>query len=308
MGKRVLVVGGTYFFGRVFCLLTEQEGKDYELTLLNRGRFSMAHLPCVKAEYHCDRHDRAALAALPEQDYDAVVDFCAYQPGEVRTLLEALPGRVGQYVLISTCDVYDRRCRGAKDEQTPLLTERHPGEIGDYVYHKMQLEHESCEVCDRLGIPRTVLRPAFLYGPFNYAPRESWYVKTIVSGQPVPVPDTAEGKFQFVYVGDAAHAIMCAIEQERAKGREYNLSAPEVLDYPGYMETLRRAGEWEFATRAVSLRQIAQERIPLPFPLTEEESELFDGSRIVRELGLQYTDFLTGMRRTVKAFLEVYAG
>ena len=46
--------------------------------------------------------------------------------------------------------------------------------------------------------------------------------------------------------------------------------------------------------------------IPVPFPLTAEESELYRGDRITRELGLVYTPFREGMEKTYKAFKSVY--
>jgi len=82
MSKKVLVIGGTYFAGRVFAILAAREA-GFELTFVNRGRYSMSMLPNIK-EYACDRHDAAALRALPLEEYDAVVDFCAYTPDEVK--------------------------------------------------------------------------------------------------------------------------------------------------------------------------------------------------------------------------------
>lgn len=37
MSKKILIIGGTYFLGRVFSILAYREG--YELTFINRGRF-----------------------------------------------------------------------------------------------------------------------------------------------------------------------------------------------------------------------------------------------------------------------------
>ena len=47
MSKQVLVIGGSYFAGRVFSMLATRE-EGYSLTLVNRRRFSMNHLPIMK--------------------------------------------------------------------------------------------------------------------------------------------------------------------------------------------------------------------------------------------------------------------
>ena len=55
-----------------------------------------------------------------------------------------------------------------------------------------------------------------------------------------------------------------------------------------------------------TVEQVLRENLPLPFPLRESESELFDGSLIERELGLVYTPFRDGMQKTWNAFAPVF--
>lgn len=302
--KRILVIGGSYFYGRIFCTLASRAG-DLGLTLLNRGRYSMTHLPGL-TEHRCDRHDPLAIADLPPQDYDAAVDFCAYAPGDVASLLQHLPGSVRRYILISTADVYARSGDGPRAEDAPRLTSAPSGAAGDYAYTKRLLEDELWEACARRGIEPVILRPAFLYGPYNYAPRESWFIEKIVRGEPIPFPSDAAGRFQLVYVKDAAEAILACIRQEQAAGKAYNLSAPEILTYERFVSVLREAADRPFTLRPVTVEGSFREQIPLPFPLTEAESELFDGGKITRELGLLYTPIREGMEKTFRAFRSVY--
>ena len=302
--KNVLVMGGSYFLGRIFCIFASR-GDDMELTLVNRGRYAMTQYPHL-TEHRCDRHDALGLERLPEREYDAAVDLCAYAPGDISLLLEHLPGTVKQYILISTADVYDRKPEEAADEDFPLRTALEAGTVGEYIRHKCLLEEEARRECEKRGIALTVLRPAFIYGPFNYAPRESWYVQRIVRGEEIPVPGDAAARFQFVFVKDAAEAILACIRQPGAANRAYNLAAPEVLDYPAFMAALAAASDRPFTTREVTVEEVLRENIPLPFPLAREESELFRGDRITRELGLAYTPFGEGLATTFKAFRSVY--
>ena len=303
MSDRVLVIGGSYFLGRIFCTLASRLG-DMELTLLNRGRYPMTHLPGLR-EFRCDRHDPAALSLLPEAEYDAVVDLCAYSPGDISSLLESLPGKAKRYILLSTADVYARG-GGAKDEDSPLMAEPGTGAAAEYTWHKRLLERELAEACARHGMETVILRPAFIYGPYNYAPRESWYIEKVVRGEPLPVPSDAEGRFQLVYVKDAAEAIIACIRQEAAAGQAFNLAAPEVLDYGSFIETLRAVSDRPFTTYSLTVADSFREGVPLPFPLTSEESELFSGEKLTRLLGLSYTPFREGMEKTFRAFRSVY--
>ncbi len=303
MSDHVLVLGGSYFLGRIFCTLASRLG-DMELTLVNRGRYPMTHLPHLR-EFHCDRNDPAALSRLPEADYDAVVDFCAYSPGDISSLLDNLPGKAKRYILVSTADVY-ARADGPRDEASPLIEEPPAGAGGEYSWNKRLLETELAEECAKRGISPIILRPAFIYGPYNYAPRESWYIEKVVRGEPLPVPFDGTGQFQTVYVKDAAEAVIACIRQDAALGQAFNLAAPEVLDYGSFMETLRLAADRPFSTFFLTVADALMEGVPLPFPLTEAESELFSGEKITRMLGLTYTPYREGMKKTFISFRSVY--
>ena len=302
--KKALIIGGTYFAGRVFAIIAKQNG--YSLSFINRGTYSMGYLGDVE-EFKCDRRDAEGLAALPYGEYDAIVDFCAYEPGDCSTLLRSLKFRAPQYVLITTADVYDRSVRTPKDESTPLQDHMGNCMAADYMWKKRNLETEAAEVCAELGVGLTILRPAFIYGPFNYAPRESYYVERIVKGQPVPAPTDSDSEWNAVFVTDVARAICACIEkQDIACGQAYNLSAPEVITYSRFLELLQKVTDRPFTTRPVTVSEVIEQNIPLPFPLTADESELFIGTKIQEQLGVSYSPIEEGMQKAFNAFRSVY--
>ena len=302
--KKLLVIGGSYFAGRVFTIFAARAG--YELTLVNRGRYSMLGHGAAR-EFHLDRRSADGWRALPAERYDAVVDFCAYVPGDVRTLCESFPGSFGRYILLSTADACVHDGTRAADEAAPLLSAQPAGPAGEYMFSKAQLERETAELAGEMGFSYTILRPSFIYGPYNYAPRESFFIEKIVRNKPVPVPVDADGRFTTVYVGDVADAVMACIGSAAAENSRFVLSSPEVLDYQKYMELLRSAAGRDFETAAVTVAQAESEGIPLPFPLRSSESEVFDGSLITRELGFEYTPLAEGMKKTFAAFAPVYS-
>ena len=192
------------------------------------------------------------------------------------------------------------------DETAPVQDALGTGPAAEYIWNKVLLERELKEECAKRGIEPVILRPAFIYGPYNYAPRESWYIQRIVQGQDIPVPGDAASRFQFVFVKDAAEAILACIVRPEAAGKIYNLAAPETLDYGSYTDTLAAVSDIPFVTRPVTVEEVLRENIPVPFPLAAEESELYRGDRITRELGITYTPFREGMEKTYKAFKSVY--
>lgn len=299
---KLLVIGGSYFYGRVFVM---EAAKEHEITVWNRGTYSMEAFGVRQIK--ADRHEKTEICG---EDYDAVVDFCAYAPGDVRTSIENIAGRIGQYILISTVDVYERDPARIRTEETPFEKRPLAGEAGAYIAGKVALEEEIQDVCAAREIPCTVLRSAILYGPYNYAPREAVYIQMLLTSHALPRFTDADGRFQFVYVKDAAHAILKCLGNGRAFGQAYNLCQDQILTYDEFFEALRAAaepGDLDGLTEVpVTVAQAAAQGVPVPFPATAAETHLCDNEKGKRELSLEYTDFEEGMRRTYKAFRHVY--
>lgn len=305
MEKNILVIGGSYFIGRIFCqALAKADG--YVLHVLNRGRFPLKLKGVF--EYKCDRHDGAAVKeALPAIRYDAVVDFCAYTKNDVKSLLEHIPGEVGQYIYISSCAVFLPSVDYPKTEDCPKVSSPIPGPAGEYAYGKALLEEEAGEICAKKGIPLTILRPSFVYGPYNYAPRESFFFDLILSGKEIPHPAKSLALFQFVYVRDIAQILIGCLANPIVYENDYILSAPALVSYDKLLEVFSAASGQTLRTKPLGIDEIEEKNIPLPFPL--EGHEIFSGEKIARAISFAYTPFLEGMRETFDFYKKyVYRG
>lgn len=298
---KILVIGGSYFLGRVFVMLT---AGTHDITVVNRGTYSVEALGA--GQIRGDRHDPALWQGIRE-DYDVAVDFCAYDRGDIRLFFDNFGGHVGQYILISTVDVY-QRTEGMKKEDAPFETRIFPGEAGAYIAGKVALEQELAEICTDRGVQYSVLRPAILYGPFNYAPRESEYIRFMVQQGLLPHVTDAAGRFQFVYVKDAAEAVKRCLLNEKAYGQAYNLCQDETMDYDRFYQYLAEAADMEVTEVPLTCVQAQQQGIPLPFPAGLEETLLVSNEKSKAELGLAYTDMGEGMAKTFWAFKGVYGG
>jgi 2'-hydroxyisoflavone reductase len=301
MKKNVLVIGGSYFAGRVFSIYTSRRDK-VALHVVNRGKYTL-NLPGV-CEYKCDRHDVEKLSAiLLDMKFDAIVDFCGYNPDEIGAIINALAGRIGQYIFISTSSVYVST--GVKKEGDPVMEPDRADPILEYISNKVLLEHEMKDTCGSRGIPYTIVRPAFIYGPYNYAPRESYFIKHIVKGIPVPEPTDATAKFSMVYVADVARALETFVGDEKAYNEEFNLAGVEQVTYASLFSELERCNGAPFARKPVTVSQVKAENIPLLFPL--DADDLCSGEKMSQRFGFEYTSFSAGMDKTFAAFKAVYS-
>jgi 2'-hydroxyisoflavone reductase len=316
--KRALVIGGSYFVGRVFVEELLKIG-GYEIHVLNRG-----NIPIRKEgvnEHKGDRHDLARLKeALPPLPWDAVVDFCAYKPEDVENLLAALKdknagdegknrspagagGIAGQYIYISTASVYGKTDDLPVREDAPKLYGPQPelGAFADYAFDKLRTEVALEAGCSAEGVPFTILRPAFIYGKYNYAPRESYFFDLALKDDTVVVPEEKLALFSFVSVWDVARIAIRCMGNEKTHGRAFNLAAVDLVSYPRLMEVLETVTGKKVRTRTMRAAEIVDRGVPLPFPL--DEHLVYSGALAAETLEFRYTPFLEGMRETYKYFL-----
>ncbi len=295
--KNVLIVGGSYFVGRVFA---EEFAKrpGFRVFVLNRGNAPL-NLENV-AELVCDRHNQALLSrVLASQTWDTVIDFCAYHPHDVTSLFSAIaPGRIKQYILISTVSVYAPSSDLPITEGAPLLDAPQPelGPAADYGYNKRLCEGASMAQCMRRKIPYTHLRPAIIYGQYNYAPRESYFFDLINLGEPVVLPDNDLALFSFVSVGDVARAIQLCVGNQSVYGKALNLAAPDLLGYSRIVDVIAGVMGREVVVQRQTPAWIDDQRIPLPFPL--ESHLVYSGNKASKALDFTYTSFDQGMLET----------
>ncbi|HAG69046.1 MAG TPA: hypothetical protein DCL38_03640 [Lachnospiraceae bacterium] len=305
---RLLVIGGTYFLGRAFVrrLLAEkqrriQDGEEMEIVLLNRG--SVSHPEGIDELIRLDRHDRAGLSEsrLHGQSFDVIVDFCAYEEGDIEGLVDSLGVCFRQYIFISTCDVYRRFTGEVMDEEGELEERIYPGKEGDYIRGKVRLEAELKRVCEEAGAHFSSVRPVIIYGPGNYAPREGIYYNWIKKAGQVLEPFDADGHFQLVYVDDAAEAIRLICNNEKARDAAINVCGPQIYTWADFHRALKKAVPVRFESVYMTVNEIAEKHIGLPFPLTKQESEQYSGERITA-MGLSYRSLEEGLKSGYDAF------
>ncbi|MDI6797588.1 MAG: NAD-dependent epimerase/dehydratase family protein, partial [Desulfatibacillaceae bacterium] len=238
--RAILAVGGSYFVGRVFVELLERRG--IKVFVLNRGTRPF-NRPAIH-EIPCDRRDTSRLAeALAPLCFDAVVDFCAYSKDDVNPLLEALgPERAGHYIQISSCSVYAPTKELPVIEDARKLSGPQPelGPAADYGFNKWLAEYAASAWGMRHGVPVTILRPTIVFGPYNYAPRESWFFETVLGGRPLVLPAKDLPLFSFIFVEDVAEAVFACINSKTRPSRAYNLAGPELVSYGRYAQVLEK--------------------------------------------------------------------
>jgi NADH dehydrogenase len=169
------------------------------------------------------------------------------------------------------------------------------------------------EEAARAAFPESVvLRPSVIFGPedefFNR------FARMAMISPALPLIGGGRTRFQPVYVGDVADAIVAALREDGAAGRTYELGGPKVYSFRELMElTLRflnrRRALVSLPYGLAALQARFLQLLPEP-PLTVDQVELLKRDNVVapgaltlRDLGVEPTP----LEVVVPAYLQAYA-
>ncbi|CAH0297742.1 complex I NDUFA9 subunit family protein [Roseomonas sp. CECT 9278] len=137
----------------------------------------------------------------------------------------------------------------------------------------------------------TILRPSVVFGPEDQFFNRFAGLAAVLPFMPVVAGET---RFQPVYVGDVADAVMAAIDRDDAAGRTYELGGPramsmrQVLDFV-LEHTGRRRRLVPLPEKLVALQARLGELLPTP-PLTRDQLLLLQRDNLVAEGALTLAD------------------
>lgn len=287
----ILVLGGTYFLGKSFVNLSS---KTHQLTLINRGNRKVSFENSENIiEIKADRHNLSKGQFLNEK-FDVVVDFCAYREGDIRGIVEAIGNNISKYIFISTVDVYKRGVGKVVDEDGEFETENYGSEAGEYILGKVALEKEIKRLSEDCGFSYVSIRPGFIYGPDSYAAREDIFFNWIEKAGQILYPENSDGVFYMAYVDDVAKAVLKAVETDSVNNSGVNILG-EKSTYESFSDALKYATSIPFEKVTLPIDEINSRQIPLPYPLTEKESEQYT---------TKYSDFMSTEYTTLKQGLK----
>lgn len=243
---RVLVIGGTGFNGRRIVARLLDRGHD--VTVIARGDLPSTWRDRV-AHIRVDRKDAAAFrGACAALEFDAVIDNIAYTPADASSALDALGGRIGQYLFTSTMAVYHdllRRTSPIHEDEVDLDNRPRPGEGLETALHPTRghayaIEKREVEkVVQAAGVAWTALRASMIVGPDDWVGVIWWWIQRILDGGPILVPDVGHGHaFQVTYVEDLADAFVAALGSPAASRRAYNVAGSDLLTAESLAEAL----------------------------------------------------------------------
>ena len=214
---RILVLGGTRFVGRA--IVEGALGRGDTVTMFNRGITNHGLFPGVETVIGDRTED---LYPLSRREFDAVIDVACNDPATARMSAEALKGRVGRYVFVSTVSVYaDQSTTEAQLEDAPLaeLKPDAGDPLGNYGANKALCE---AAIREAYGERALIGRPGLISGPHDPTDRFPYWPRRIARGGRVLAPGDPGDLTQVIDVRDLAAFLLDGVHLDR--GGVFNLT------------------------------------------------------------------------------------
>lgn len=305
--KRILVIGGTLFIGRL--LVEKLAAAGHEVHILHRKN---KH-PFSKRVHNltADRNDAESVRhAIGSTRFDAVYDFAYdWEHGtsgrQIEATAQIFDGKVGRYVFMSSVAAYGDGLN--HHEGDALAPDDHPS---PYARNKAMSERALFRLHQRTGFPIVTLRPPFVYGPGNPFYREAFFWDRFRAGRPIILPSEGHRLMQFIYVHDLVDLAIRVIENRNTIGHAFNTSNARAITQHELLLDLARVAD----VRDVEMVPVPRDLIMRHGGRSMGAEHLYFGdyfdvpaitqiiTKAQRMLAFKPTDFEQGLRVTYKAY------
>ena len=303
---KVLVIGGTGVLSSAVAEAALARGDS--VTTINRGRRKqVAGCEAIVS----DRHDYPRIAeAIGGRSFDVVIDFLVFNRDDAAKSYGFFRKACDQYVLVSSCFVYDFSMGG-------VLREDSPRGLACWRYSLGKCEAEDAVVkmaAESPGCGYTIVRPFVTYGdtriPYSLAPAHGcdWTVVfRAQAGKPVITWDGGMGRCNIMRVEDFCTGLLGLMKNECACGEAVNICGDEA---PRWKDVISALGE--SAGVEIPLLDLPREFVKAHYPQRSEEIDgrsydVFASNEKLKKLVPSFRTTISlreGVAKTVSAYRE----
>lgn len=208
--KKILVIGGTRFFGKR--LVEKLIQQSYDVTVITRGTLPEIFKDRV-THLQCDRTDPKALKAIiTNLKFDIVYDNVNYNPQEALDAVSIFEGKTQRYIFISTLSVHE--ADGIPKNENDFDPYTYPILLGNknnfsYVEGKRQAE---AVFFQKATFPVVAVRFPIVMGEDDYTKRLQFHIDRIQKNQPINFMNI-DANMGFISSEEAASFLLWAGEE-----------------------------------------------------------------------------------------------
>ena len=240
---RVVIIGGSGHIGSYLTPRLVESG--HSVSCVSRGLKQPYVASAAWKRVETVVLDRAAEEAagtfgqkIRDLGPDCVIDLTAYTRESTQQVVDALRGRVEQFLHCGTIWVYGPRIEAPLTEDQP----RRP--ISQYGVRKAEIEAYLLDEARNHRFPATVLHPGHLVGtgwiPLNPAANFNPAVfADLAAGREILLPNSGRETLHHVHADDVAQAFMQAMAHwSAAAGECFHVVSPAAVSMAGYAEAV----------------------------------------------------------------------
>ncbi|RPI13827.1 MAG: NAD-dependent epimerase/dehydratase family protein [Ignavibacteriae bacterium] len=233
--KRILILGGTGFVGRILSEKLAQT--DNRVTLFNRGKRNPGILP----EHERIQGDRETgdIKKITSNDWDVVIDFSGMQPGNIDKIVNMLKGRANRYIFISTASAYPLEGNiktPIPEEQETLPCSQEQYESPDIGPNYGQKKAECERILLAAGWLDTIIfRPGLIFGRYDPTDRFYYWLHRVKTQNEILIPEEGKSKGTNTFSEDFANVIYSAIDIP-SHNKVYNAVTHDPVSIREYLD------------------------------------------------------------------------
>ncbi|PER80013.1 epimerase [Bacillus thuringiensis] len=245
--KKVLVLGGTRFFGKHLVEYLLQAGHD--VTIATRGVTEDSFGNAVK-RIIVDREDGKLLEErLEGKSYDIVYDNLCYSSNAAKMVCEVLKGKTKKYIMTSSMAVYEPALSLLEEDFNPYEYAITYGDRNDFNYSEGKRLAEAV-LFQYATFPVVAVRFPVVIGENDYTKRLQFYVECVVNQNPIVV-DHVDGNLSFIHEKEAGEFLAwCGMENVKGPINACSngaVSTEEIIHFieekTGIKALIQEAGE-----------------------------------------------------------------
>lgn len=235
--KKILILGGTGFVGRILTENLIEEG--ISPVLFNRGKRNAGIFPGLR-KITGDRNTDD-IKQIANENWDTVLDFSCMLPDNLEEIVNMLKGKAGRYIFVSTGSVYPMDSpelwKSPVKEETQTLEctpeqRKNPDVMSTYGEKKAECER----VLLTAGwLDSIIFRPALIYGRYDPTDRFYYWLYKVQTQNKILLPDNGRDMCTNTYSDDFAMLIRAAIDIEN-HNTVYNASTHDMVSLKQYVD------------------------------------------------------------------------
>lgn len=207
---KILVLGGTRFFGKRLVYMLEQEG--HEVFVFSRGQ-TKVDFPSSVRRLTGDRTDpRSLKEAVEGLQFDVVVDQICMSAHDAEIAIEAFKGKTSRYVVTSTLAVYGLGDRHPESDVVPANYKAHPVESPAQKYGEDKRAMEFV-FSQQNFFSVAMARFPVVVSADDYTYRLRDHVWNVLRQEPIYFPNI-EARFMLIHADDAAKSLLWLAKNE----------------------------------------------------------------------------------------------